>query len=75
MTGLPWVWRSPWGSPWAWVWIGYGDRNSVATAAREDDRSSGDDLAGARAVASFQPNIGRLTFHTQLLLRVRYCNV
>jgi len=27
-----------------------------------------------RAVASFQPNIGGLTFHTQILLRVRYCN-
>ena len=27
-SSLPWVW----GSPWEWVW-GYGDRNSVPTAA------------------------------------------
>ena len=31
--GLPWVCGSLWGSPWVWVWGGYGDRNSVPTAA------------------------------------------
>jgi len=35
LSGLPWVWESPWGSPWVWVWGGYGDRNSVSTAALE----------------------------------------
>ena len=30
---LPWVWRSPWGSPWVWVCGGYGEGNSVPTAA------------------------------------------
>ena len=30
--------------------------------------------SGLPPVASFQPNIGGLTFHTQRLLRVRYCN-
>jgi len=26
LTGLPWVWGSrQWGSPWVWVWGGYGD--------------------------------------------------
>ena len=30
--------------------------------------------ADCMSVASFQPNIGGQTFHTQLLLRVRYCN-
>ena len=33
LAGLPWVWASPWRSPWVWVWGGYGDRNSVPTAA------------------------------------------
>jgi len=30
---LPWVWESPSGSPWVWLWGGYGDGNSVPTAA------------------------------------------
>jgi len=35
LSGLPWVKGSPWGYPWVWVWVwgGYGDRNSVPTAA------------------------------------------
>jgi len=32
-AGLPWVCGSSWGFPWVWVWAGYGDRNSVPTAA------------------------------------------